>query len=52
MKSLDHYADIERLSSVPPGLKRIELFTRDRRKGWAWYGNELSDTVQGVLEDP
>ena len=28
-------ADIERLSSDPPGLKRLELFTRDRRKGWA-----------------
>jgi len=46
------YADIEFLSSEPPGLKRLELFTRGRRQGWTWHGNERSDTVQGVLGGP
>lgn len=50
VKPPQSYADIERLSAEPSGLKRLELFTRDRRKGWTWFGNELSDTVQGTFE--
>lgn len=31
-------------------VSRIELFARERIEGWDCYGNELSDTIQKILE--
>lgn len=40
------YRIIERSCPKP----RIEIFARQRREGWAWFGNELSKDIQMVLK--
>lgn len=33
----------ERIEQLYPAAKRIELFARERRNGWAVWGNEITD---------
>lgn len=40
------YPVAERLGAGP----RLELFARERRHGWASWGNQLSETAQAALE--